>query len=99
MKQVLLSVTSVRPKILVDKLAQSLRTRTPSGEIKLTQSLHHPNIHRKRRRKPIAEEQNTIGDLGPDTGQLDKLLPSLLQRTLRQLRQVEVALCHAPGRR
>ena len=43
--------------------AQPLRAHPPSAKIKLAQRPGNPDIHRKRRRKAIGEQQHAVGDL------------------------------------
>src|SRR5882724_221516 len=84
MKQILLGITGIGPKMVVRKAVQALEFDPATGKVKVTQRFGDPDIDREGRGKSIGEEEHAISDFAPDTRQLHQLLSGDIDRELAQ---------------
>ena len=62
-----------------------------AGKIQLAERLHDPHVHGKGFRETISEKQNAIGNLPPDTRQLEQFGSRLSSAQRAQQREVNFA--------
>src|SRR5258708_2019857 len=94
MKEVLLGIAGVGAEMSGGKFMQLAQTAPASGKIKLPQSLHDPDIHRKSGWETISEEQDTIGDLAANAAQTHQLRARLQDGQMGEPVEIELAACH-----
>src|SRR5262249_47506923 len=69
MKQVLLSVSGVWSEMFGRESLQPLLFDLASRKIQVAQASHYPDVHRKRRLKPVGKKQYAISDLSANSRQ------------------------------
>ena len=97
MKQVLLGVAGIRPKMGVDETAKPGRAWAAFGKIELSQRLHHPDVDGERLLETVGEKQNAVGDLRSDAGKSCQPGTNLMNVECLEVRQVEFAIRDLPG--
>ena len=72
-EEILLRVTVMWREMFSNERIQTGRFWFSAREIKLAKRFKHPGIDGKCLRKTVGEKENTIGDLGSNSGKLKKL--------------------------
>src|SRR5256885_4988519 len=89
MKQILLRIAALRPKMFFGELVHPFQTHfSPARKIELPERFHHPDINREGDRKTIRKEQHTIRDFPSYAGKPNQLGASDFERQGSEFLQI-----------